>query len=143
MSSAVAKRLRDASCLYSFNTKRRAQSFIISCFGFRYSIVNQVPRTIKFCSVLFSSAYSSMLQTVTNKYSLVRRRLCDFVVSTVENCWISGPHSSIGCAMTKIRMTHFVFSAQTQYRSLSFLQIIMSRQLLTARPCCGCLKSLT
>jgi len=36
-SSAVAKRQRDASCLYSFNTKRRAQSFIISCFGFRYT----------------------------------------------------------------------------------------------------------
>ena len=32
-------------------------------------------RTIKFFSVLFSSAYSSMLQT--NKHSLVRRRLCD------------------------------------------------------------------
>ena len=36
-SSAVAKRPRDASCLYSFKTKRRAQSFIISCFGFRYT----------------------------------------------------------------------------------------------------------
>jgi len=72
-SSAVAKRPRDASSLYSFNTKRRAQSFIISCFGFRY-----IPlRTIKFFSVLFSSAYSSMLQAVTNKHSLVRRRLCD------------------------------------------------------------------
>ena len=30
-------------------------------------------RTIKFFSVLFSSAYSSMLQAVTNKHSLVRR----------------------------------------------------------------------
>jgi len=28
-------------------------------------------RTIKFFSVLFSSAYSSMLQAVTNKHSLV------------------------------------------------------------------------
>ena len=36
-SSAVAKKSRDASCLYSFNTKGRAQSFIISCFGFRYT----------------------------------------------------------------------------------------------------------
>ena len=36
-SSAVAKRPRDASHLYSFNTKRRVQSFIISCFGFRYT----------------------------------------------------------------------------------------------------------
>ena len=34
-------------------------------------------RTIKFFSVLLSSAYSSMLQAVTNKHSLVRRRLCD------------------------------------------------------------------
>ena len=34
-------------------------------------------RTIKFFYVLFSSAYSSMLQAVTNKHSLVRRRLCD------------------------------------------------------------------
>ena len=32
-------------------------------------------RTIKFFSVLFSSAYSSM-QAVTNKHSIVRRRLC-------------------------------------------------------------------
>jgi len=30
-------------------------------------------RTIKFFSVLFSSAYSSMLQAVTNKHSLVSR----------------------------------------------------------------------
>ena len=34
-------------------------------------------RTIKFFSVLFSSAYSSMLHAVTNKHSLVRRRLRD------------------------------------------------------------------
>jgi len=34
-------------------------------------------RIIKFYSVLFSSAYSSMLQAVKNKHSLVRRRLCD------------------------------------------------------------------
>ena len=32
-------------------------------------------RTIKFFSILFSLAYSSMLQAVTNKHSLVRRRL--------------------------------------------------------------------
>ena len=84
-SSAVAKRPRDASCLYSFNTKRRAQSFIISCFGFRYS---DIPlRTIKFFSVLFSSAYSSMLQAVTNKHSVVRRRLCDLHCMVVGNCF--------------------------------------------------------
>ena len=34
-------------------------------------------RTIKFFYVVFSSAYSSMLQAVTNKYSLVSRQLCD------------------------------------------------------------------
>jgi len=34
-------------------------------------------RTIKFFSVLFCSPYSSMLQAVTNKHSLVHRRLCD------------------------------------------------------------------
>jgi len=67
-SSAVAKRPRDALCLYSFNTKYRAQSFIISCFGFRYPL-----RTIKFFSVLFSSAYLSMLQAAAWTNTLKRR----------------------------------------------------------------------
>ena len=40
-------------------------------------------RTIKFFSVLFSSVYSSMLQAVTNKHSLVRRRLWDLHWSSV------------------------------------------------------------
>jgi len=40
-SSAVAEAAR-ASYLYSFNTKRRAQSFIISCFGFRYTQCLQI-----------------------------------------------------------------------------------------------------
>ena len=44
-------------------------------------------RTIKFFSVLFSSAYSSMLQAVTNKHSLVRRRLCDLHCMVVGNCF--------------------------------------------------------
>ena len=79
-SSAVAKKPRDASCLYSFNTKRRAQSFIVLA-----SDSQPIPlRTVKFFSVLFSSAYSSMLQAVTNKHSMVRRRLCDLQV--VGNC---------------------------------------------------------
>ena len=43
-------------------------------------------RTIKFFSVLFSSAYSSMLQAVTNKHSLVSRRLCDLHCMVVGNC---------------------------------------------------------
>jgi len=41
--------------------------------------------TIKFFSVLFSSPYSSMLQAVTNKHSLVRRRLCDLHCMVVSN----------------------------------------------------------
>jgi len=44
-------------------------------------------RTIKFFSVLFFSAYSSMLQAVTNKHSLVRRRLCDLHCIVVSNCF--------------------------------------------------------
>jgi len=44
-------------------------------------------RTIKFFSVLFSSAYSSMLQAVTNKHSLVSRRLCDLHCMVVGNCF--------------------------------------------------------
>ena len=84
-SSAVAKRLRAASCLYSFKTKRRAQYFIISCFGFIYTTAYNY--TIKFFYVVFSSAYSSMLQAVTNKHSLVRRRLCDLHCMVVGNCF--------------------------------------------------------
>ena len=38
-------------------------------------------------SVLFSSAYWSMLQAVTNKHSLVRRRLCDLQCMVVGNCF--------------------------------------------------------
>jgi len=44
-------------------------------------------RTIKFFSVLFFSAYSFMLQAVTNKNSLVRRRLCDLHCMVVGNCF--------------------------------------------------------
>ena len=62
--------------------QRRAQSFIISCFGFRYTM-----RTIKFFSVLFSSAYWSMLHAVTNKHSKARRRLCDLHCRVVGNCF--------------------------------------------------------
>ena len=66
-SLAVANRSRDASCLsvVSFNsTVLRAQSSIISiqCT----SALNLPLRTIKFCSVLFSSSWSSML-VVINK----------------------------------------------------------------------------
>ena len=41
----------------------------------------------KFFSVLFSTAYSSMLQAVTNKHSLVCRRLCDLHCMVVGNCF--------------------------------------------------------
>jgi len=41
-------------------------------------------RTIKFFSVLFPSAYSSMLQAVTNKHSLVSRVLCDLHCMVVD-----------------------------------------------------------
>jgi len=44
-------------------------------------------RTIKFFSVLFSSPYSSMLQAVTNKHSLVSRQLCDLHCMVVGNCF--------------------------------------------------------
>ena len=44
-------------------------------------------RTIKFFTVLFSSAYWSMLQAVANKHSLVRRRLCDLHCMVVGNCF--------------------------------------------------------
>ena len=70
-SCAVAKRPRDASCLYSFNTKRRAQSFYYQFFWL------QIYHYVQLNSFLFSSPYSSMLQAVTNKHSRVRRRLCD------------------------------------------------------------------
>ena len=46
-------------------------------------------RTIKFFYVLFSSAYSSMLQAVTNKHSLVSRRLCDLHCMVLGNCFVS------------------------------------------------------
>ena len=41
-------------------------------------------RTIKFFFVLFSSAYSSMLQAVTNKHSMVRRLDC-----VIYTAWLS------------------------------------------------------
>ena len=44
-------------------------------------------RTIKFFSVLVSSAYSSMLQAVTTKHSLVSRQLCDLHCMVVRNCF--------------------------------------------------------
>ena len=52
-------------------------------------------RTIKFFSVLFSSAYSSMLQAVRNKHSLVCRRLCDVHRMVVGKCFWHFAHPAI------------------------------------------------
>ena len=53
-------------------------------------LASDIPlRTVKFCSVLFSSAYWSMLQAVTNKHSLVRRRLCDLHCMVVGNFFLT------------------------------------------------------
>jgi len=46
-------------------------------------------RTIKLFSVLFSSAYWSMPQAVTNKHSMVRRRLRDLHCMVVNNCFMA------------------------------------------------------
>jgi len=57
-------------CIASIqNVKRSLLLLVVSA--------SDIPlRTIKFFSVLFSSAYWSMHQAVTNKHSMVRRRLC-------------------------------------------------------------------
>jgi len=72
-SSAVAERPRDASCLsvVSFiSTIPRAQSSVISYFRIRFTAC-----TNKFCSLLFSSSWTSMV-VVINKDSLMRGGLC-------------------------------------------------------------------
>jgi len=43
--------------------------------------------TIKFFSVLFSLAYSSMLQAITNKHLLLSRQLRDLHCMVVGNCF--------------------------------------------------------
>ena len=48
-------------------------------------VVSASVRTIKFFSVFFSWAYSSMLEAVINEHSLVRRRLCDLHCMVVGN----------------------------------------------------------
>jgi len=79
-SSAVAKRPRDASSLYSFNTKRRAQSFIISCFGFRY-----IPlRTIKFFSVLLFSSLRRIRQCCRPSQTNIRWCVADCATYTLH-----------------------------------------------------------
>ena len=61
----------------------------------RSSAVAKRPHDASFLSVcLFSSAYSSMPQAVTNKHSLVRRRLCDLHCMVVGNCFLLSLRSS-------------------------------------------------
>jgi len=81
-SPAVTERPRDASCLsvVSFNsTIRRAQSSIISHFG---SSSDLSLRTITFCSVLFSSSWSSIV-VVINK---IHWCMADCAVNCTVDC---------------------------------------------------------
>jgi len=51
-------------------------------------LASDIPlHTVKFFSVLFSSAYWSMMQAATNKHSTVCRRLCDLHCMVVGNCF--------------------------------------------------------
>jgi len=87
-SSAVAKRSRDASCLWvvSFNsTIRRAQFFIISYFGFTFTSAY----TIRFCSVVFGVTSSPCChthdsRTIVTVYS-TRSRLVGLALYTVTD----------------------------------------------------------
>ena len=78
-SSAVAKRLH--VCIASIqNVEHSLFILVVSA--------SDIPlRTIKFFSVLFCSAYWPMLQAVTNKHSMVSRRLCDLHCMVVGNCF--------------------------------------------------------
>jgi len=69
---------------------RSATADRASCIISTVVSASDIPlRTIKLFSVLFSSAYRSMLQAVTNKHSLVRRRLCDLGLHCIVlgNCF--------------------------------------------------------
>ena len=63
-------------CITSIQNVER--SLLLLVVGFRYSTAYNY--------VLFSSAYSSMLQAVTNKHSLLNHRLCDLHCMVVSNC---------------------------------------------------------
>ena len=68
-------------CIASIQNFERSQFLLLVVSA------SDIPlRTIKFFSVLFSLAYSFTLQAVTNKHSLVRRRLCDLHCMVVGNC---------------------------------------------------------
>ena len=70
-------------CIASIqNVERSLLSLVVSA--------SDIPlRTIKFFSVLFSSAYSSMLQAVREKHSMAtgESRLCDLHCVVVGNCF--------------------------------------------------------
>ena len=68
-------------CIASIQTVERILLLLV------VTVSDKPLRTIKFFSVLFSSVYSSMLQAVINKHSLVRRRLCDLHCRVVGNCF--------------------------------------------------------
>ena len=72
-------------CIASIQNAERSQSLLLLVV----STSDISLRTVKFFYVLLSSAYSSMLQAVTNKHSLVRRRLCDLHCMVVGNCFLS------------------------------------------------------
>jgi len=64
----LSQRGRAMLCVYQLASIRRAQLIVISA--------SDLPlRTNKFCSLLFSSSWSSML-VVINKDSLMRRHMC-------------------------------------------------------------------
>jgi len=71
-----------ASCLYIFNTKRRPQSFIISCFGFRYTTAYN---KIIFCSLLFG-----VFVHAAGRHKQIfagASRPCDLHCMVVGNCF--------------------------------------------------------
>jgi len=71
----------DTVCIASIQNVERSLLLIVVS-------ASDIPlHTIKFFSVVFSSTYSSMLQAVTNKHSLVRRRLCDLHCMIIGNCF--------------------------------------------------------
>ena len=70
-------------CIASIGYKNVERSLLLLVVS-----ASDIPlRTIKFFSVLFSSAYSSMLQAVKNKHSMASRRLCDLHCMVVANCF--------------------------------------------------------
>ena len=92
-SPATTERPRDASCLsvVSFNsTIRRAQSSIISHFG---SSSDLSLRTITFCSVLFSSSWSSIVVVINKIHWCMADCAVNCTVVDRHNCTSSSHRS--------------------------------------------------